>query len=217
MFDLGPQALISAVITLMVALTFHEFSHAWTAKLFGDDTAERAGRLTLNPLAHLDPIGSLLLIFVGFGWAKPVPINPYLLRRSSKAAPMLVSIAGPIANLILAVLAAIPLRFHLFPSQAYSANILPTPFYFLFYFMSINLALMIFNLIPILPLDGHEILTFLLPPNLAESWERFSSQYGMYVLIALLLLGPLIGFNIVQSVLQPIIHAISGILLGAVL
>jgi len=90
MTDLSPQSLVAAVITLLVAFTIHEYSHAWVARLFGDDTAERAGRLTLNPLVHLDPIGSLLLIFAGFGWAKPVPVDLYALRRSSKAAPMLV-------------------------------------------------------------------------------------------------------------------------------
>ena len=214
MSNTSPQMLISAVITLMVALTFHEFSHAWMAKIFGDDTAERAGRLTLNPLAHLDPIGSLMLIFVGFGWAKPVPINPYALRRSGKAALLLVSIAGPLANLFLAILAAIPLRFHLIPVQLASTNVLPTPYVFLDYFFRINLALMVFNLLPIPPLDGHEILSFLLPANLAARWETFSSQYGIYLLIALLMIGPLLGFDFIRLVMQPVIRFISGILLG---
>jgi Zn-dependent protease len=214
MFNMSPQTLISAVITLMVALTFHEFAHAWMAKIFGDDTAERAGRLSLNPLAHLDPIGSLMLIFVGFGWAKPVPINPYALRRSGKAALLLVSIAGPLANFILALLAAIPLRFNLIPFQLASTNFLPTPYAFLIYFLYINLALMIFNLLPIPPLDGHEILNFLLPADLAARWESFGSQYGIYLLIALLMIGPLLGFDFVRLVMQPTIRFISGILLG---
>ena len=214
MSNTSPQMLISAVITLMVALTFHEFSHAWMAKIFGDDTAERAGRLTLNPLAHLDPIGSLMLIFVGFGWAKPVPINPYALRRSGKAALLLVSIAGPLANLFLAILAAIPLRFHLIPVQLASTNVLPTPYVFLDYFFRINLALMVFNLLPIPPLDGHEILSFLLPADLAARWETFGSQYGIYLLIALLMIAPLLGFDFVGLVLRPVINFIAGILLG---
>ena len=214
MLNQSPQTLISAVITLVVALTFHEFAHAWVAKMFGDDTAERAGRLTLNPLAHLDPIGSLMLIFVGFGWAKPVPVNPYALRRSGKAALLLVSIAGPLANLFLAILAAIPLRLHLIPIQMTSSNVLPTPFIFLYYFLFTNLGLMIFNLLPIPPLDGHEILNFLLPADLAARWESFSSQYGMYLLIALLMIAPLLGFDFVRLVMQPVIRFISGILLG---
>ena len=213
MTDLSPQSLVAAVITLLVAFTIHEYSHAWVARLFGDDTAERAGRLTLNPLAHLDPIGSLLLIFAGFGWAKPVPVDLYALRRSSKAAPMLVSIAGPISNFFMAALAAIPLRLNLFPIQSTSSNILPTPYFFLTYFIFTNLALMVFNLLPIPPLDGHEILSFFLPPNLAESWERMG-QYGVYILIALLFIGPMIGFDVVQLVLYPVIKFLFGVLVG---
>jgi Zn-dependent protease len=214
MLNSSPQMLISAVITLVIALTFHEFAHAWVAKRFGDDTAERAGRLTLNPLAHLDPIGSLMLIFVGFGWAKPVPVNPNIIRRSGKAALMLVSIAGPLTNLCLAILAAIPLRLNLVPVQTVSANILPTPFYFLWYFFTINLSLMVFNLLPIPPLDGHEILSFLLPPDLAERWESFGYQYGIYILIALLMIAPMLGFDFVGQVMRPIISFISRLLLG---
>jgi len=140
MLGLTTQSLISAVVTLLIAFTFHEFAHAWSARMFGDDTAERAGRLTLNPLSHLDPYGSLMLILVGFGWAKPVPVNMLALRRHSKIAPLLVSLSGPLANLLLAALAAIPLRFNLFPFQTASSNILPTPYMFLYYFLITNLG-----------------------------------------------------------------------------
>jgi len=214
MLSLSPQSLISAIITLVVALTFHEFAHAWMAKRFGDDTAERAGRLTLNPLVHLDPIGSLMLVFVGFGWAKPVPINPYTIRRSGKVAMLLVSLSGPIANLLLAILAAIPLRLNLFPPQFISTNILPTPATFLYFFLYTNLGLMIFNLIPVPPLDGHEILSFLLPPDLAEKWEQIGYQYGMLILIFLLMVAPMLGFNLVRQVLQPAILFLSNLLVG---
>jgi Zn-dependent protease len=214
MLNLSPQSLISAVITLVVALTFHEFAHGWMAKRFGDDTAERAGRLTLNPLAHLDPIGSLMLLFVGFGWAKPVPINPYVIRRSGKGALLLVSIAGPLANFILAILASIPLRLALFSVQSVSANILPTPYYFLAFFFQINLALMVFNLIPIPPLDGHEVLSFLLPPDLADRWDRFGAQYGILILIFILMVAPMLGFDLIRQVLQPAIQFLAKLLLG---
>lgn len=213
MLDFNPQTLISAVVTLLIAFTFHEFAHAWTAKMFGDDTAERAGRLTLNPLSHLDPYGSLMLLLVGFGWAKPVPVNMYALRRNSRIAPLLVSLSGPFANLLLAGLAAIPLRLNLFPYQTVSSNILPTPYFFLYFFLITNLGLMIFNLLPVPPLDGHEIITFLLPPDLASSWERFGYQYGMLALIALLVLGPMIGFDIKQLVLWPVIDFFTRLLL----
>lgn len=214
MLNLSPQALISAVITLVVALSFHEFAHAWMAKRFGDDTAERAGRLTLNPLAHLDPIGSLMLVFVGFGWARPVPVNSFTIRRSGKAAMLLVSLSGPLANFLLAALAAIPLRLHLFPPHFTSSNFLPTPFMFLNYFMLTNLGLMVFNLIPVPPLDGHEILSFLLPPDLAEKWERIGYQYGMLILVFLLMIAPMLGFNLVRQILQPAIQFLSSLLLG---
>jgi len=213
MLKLNPQTLISAIITLLIAFTFHEFAHAWTAKMFGDDTAERAGRLTLNPLSHLDPYGSLMLILVGFGWAKPVPVNMYALRRNSRIAPLLVSLSGPFANLLLAGLAAIPLRFNLLPYQTVSSNILPTPYLFLFYFLTTNLALMVFNLLPVPPLDGHEIITFLLPSNLASTWEQFGYRYGLLVLVALLFLGPMIGFDIKQLVLWPVIDFFTRLLL----
>jgi Zn-dependent protease len=111
MFSLpSPAEFIAYVFVLLVAFTLHEFSHAWTATYFGDDTPRMNGRLTLNPLRHLDPIGSLLLLIAGFGWAKPVPVNPNVLQRRSAAAMMWVSMAGPFSNLVMAILAAIPFR-----------------------------------------------------------------------------------------------------------
>lgn len=111
MFDLDPQTLISRIFILIIALTVHEFAHAWSATLFGDETPRQYGRLTLNPLSHLDIMGSLMLLIAGFGWAKPVPVNPYVLNRRSPSALMWVSLAGPMSNFLLAGLAAIPLRF----------------------------------------------------------------------------------------------------------
>src|SRR3989337_1357854 len=115
MLGLDPAELIARAIVLIVAFTVHEFAHAFVADYFGDDTPRSQGRLTLNPLVHLDPIGSLLLLVVGFGWAQPVQINPFALERRSPAAPMLVALAGPVSNLLLAVIAAIPMRFGLIP------------------------------------------------------------------------------------------------------
>src|SRR3990170_8923316 len=110
MLGLDPAELIARAIVLILAFTVHEFAHAFVADYFGDDTPRSMGRLTLNPLVHLDPIGSLLLLVVGFGWAKPVQINPFVLERRSSAAMMLVSLAGPLSNFLMAVLAAIPFR-----------------------------------------------------------------------------------------------------------
>lgn len=111
LFNLEASTLIARIIVLVVAFTIHEFAHAWTANQFGDDTPRLNGRLTLNPLAHLDPMGSIVLLFSGFGWAKPVPVNPYALERRSRYAFMWVALAGPMSNLLLALLSALPFRF----------------------------------------------------------------------------------------------------------
>jgi len=205
--------IISAVITLLIAFTFHEFAHAWTALKFGDDTPRLFGRLTFNPLSHLDPAGSLMLIFTGFGWAKPVPINPQKIRSHSPAALMLVAASGPVVNFLLAAIAAIPIRFGWLYSTAPVASFLPSPFQFVTFFMYTNLGLMFFNLLPIPPLDGEEILLYLLP----AAWERsFQSlrPYGPYLLIFFLFVGPMIGFNLIDVVLSPAIYATARVLLG---
>src|SRR3990172_7086263 len=113
MLDLDLPSLLTRVFILVTAFSVHEFAHAWVANAFGDDTPRLNGRLTLNPAAHLDVMGSLMLLIAGFGWAKPVPVNPYLLRRRSPSALMWVSLAGPLSNLVMAALAALPLRFSL--------------------------------------------------------------------------------------------------------
>lgn len=205
--------IMSAVITLLIAFTFHEFAHAWTATRFGDDTPRLFGRLTLNPISHLDLIGSLMLIFTGFGWAKPVPINPRKVRQHSPAALMLVAISGPLSNFFLAALAAIPLRFGwLAPTNAL-VSYLPTPFAFTQYFMYTNLGLMAFNLLPFPPLDGEEVLAYLLPAEWQGKWDAFR-PYGPYLLFFLLLVGPRLGFDLVNAILRPIVIGLANFLLG---
>ena len=151
-FDL--PTLISRVITMVIALTLHEYAHAWTASRFNDYTARNAGRLTLNPLSHLDPIGTLMLLIAGFGWAKPVPINPYVIRQNNPAGVMWVSLAGPLTNLLLAIAAAIPLRLGLVNFYQPAGSIFPSPGFFLLTFVLINITLFVFNLLPLAPLDG---------------------------------------------------------------
>jgi len=213
MINNSPPIFISGVITLLFAFTFHEFAHAWTADRFGDDTPRLYGRLTLNPMAHLDFLGSLMLITVGFGWAKPVPINPRRLREHSPAAPMLVALSGPLSNFVLAVLGAFPLRLGLVVPTAAKVAFFPTPYQFLLYFVFTNLGLMLFNLIPLPPLDGEEILDYLIPPQLESGWERIK-PYGPYILIGLFVLGPLIGFNVISILLTPMVNGLAGLLLG---
>jgi len=191
MLNLDPATLISRLFVLFTALTVHEFAHAWTANYFGDDTPRLNGRLTLNPLAHLDPIGSLLLIVAGFGWAKPVPVNPYALRRKSDAALMWVSLAGPLSNLLMAIVAAIPFRLGLLSLSDFyfsAPHILPSLSELLWTFIVVNLALMLFNLIPLAPLDGEKVAMYFLPDQWKETFERIR-PYGPMLLMVLMVLG----------------------------
>lgn len=201
MFNVDPISLISRAITLIVALTLHEYAHARTAQAFGDPTPEMYGRVTLNPLAHLDPLGSLMMIFVGFGWAKPVPINPYVLNRRSTAAPMLVALAGPFSNFLLALAAAIPFRAGLIPvNEAISgSSFLPQ---FLLNFIVINLLLMLFNLIPLAPLDGDKIIEFFLPPSWVQALERIRPMGPMLLMVILFVL-PWVGIDVFGTLLYP--------------
>ncbi len=197
LLNLDPSTLIAHLFVLIVAFTFHEFAHAWTANYFGDPTPKMNGRLTLNPLAHLDPIGSLLLLVAGFGWAKPVPINPYFLQKRSSSAVMLVSLAGPASNLLMAIAAAIPFRLGIvslndafIAIQSRSLHILPTIPQTLYIFIQINLLLMLFNLIPIAPLDGEKVAAYFFP----ASWLQFLDAirpYGPIILMAIVFLGVL--------------------------
>lgn len=196
MFGLSIERLISRIIVLVIAFTVHEFAHAWTADQLGDDTPRLQGRLTLNPLAHLDPFGSLMLLIAGFGWAKPVMVNPYTLRRRTPAGMMLVAIAGPFSNLILAILASIPFKAGII-SLGSSNSLLPTMF---LEFIWINLILLFFNLIPIFPLDGEKIAEFFLPPKGQDFLYRLR-PYGMYILMGLILFGNFGGPNILGLII----------------
>jgi Zn-dependent protease len=200
---LDVPTLISRLLILFVSLSVHEFAHAWAADRFGDPTPRMAGRLTLNPLAHLDPLGSLMLLVGRFGWAKPVPVNPYALQRHSRAALMWVSLAGPLSNFLLAVLTAIPFRLHLVSlNDAFAAasGILPSLSGLLLEFIVINLSLMLFNLIPLAPLDGEKIAEYFFPP----AWRRVLEQirpYGPLILLLLVISGSFLGFNVFGLIL----------------
>jgi Zn-dependent protease len=213
-FNLTPALLISRIITLLIAFTVHEFSHAWVATQFGDDTPRINGRLTLNPIAHLDIMGTLMLIIVGFGWAKPVPINPYALNRRSSSAVMWVSVAGPLSNIFMAAIAAIPIRLGLIPiDYPASRAIFPTPFSFLIEFIIINLALFLFNLIPLAPLDGEKIADFFFPPPLARFMDTIR-PYGPVILIVVIFVLPYLGFDVIGGILGPAVNSLIKILTG---
>lgn len=200
MFNLPPATLFANLIVLIIAFTGHEFAHAWTANHFGDDTPRLNGRLTLNPLAHLDVMGSLMLLVAGFGWAKPVPVNPYILRRSP-GAMMWVSLAGPLSNFIMAALAAIPFRLGLFVPQL-PAGFFPTVDQIFTQFILINLILMLFNLIPIPPLDGDQVAEFFFPPSWAEFLNRYVRPYGPIILLAIVFVLPMVGIDVLHWVIS---------------
>ena len=184
----GEIVLFALLIAALVAsLSFHEFGHAFVAKLYGDDTAERAGRLTLNPIAHIDVVGLLMVIMVGFGYAKPVPTDPRNFR--SKRADLWVAAAGPGMNLLLALV--VWNAFLLLLAADVEAAFTPNTELFVVLLVRVNLLLMVFNLIPIGPLDGHYILPHFLPPAAAEAYRRYNARYGVYALLGLILLGVL--------------------------
>lgn len=175
MFDLSFY--IIALPILLVTITIHEFAHAFVADKLGDPTPRLAGRLTLNPLSHLDPIGFLMLLLVRFGWAKPVPINPYNFRNP-KQGSLFVSLAGPLSNFFVAWVVAVIFKNVPLPSS-YLVDLIS-------YTIWINLSLGVFNLIPVPPLDGSHILEYFLPPHQYEVMVRLQ-QYSFLILIGIIL------------------------------
>ncbi|MCM3411608.1 site-2 protease family protein [Metabacillus litoralis] len=186
------------IITLMVAFTFHEFAHAYVAYKFGDPTAERQGRLTLNPLAHLDPFGTILIFIAGFGWARPVPVNRYFFKRP-RLAGVLVSIAGPLSNLVIAFIGT-AIWYILLTTNAVSAlpdNVVTSLEQFFNIFVSLNVILFIFNLLPFPPLDGYRIIEDLAPTHIRSKMTQYES-YGIIIFL-ILVITPLDAY-----IIQPI-------------
>ena len=187
-------AFVLIAFALVFSLTFHEFGHAKVASLIGDDTAARAGRMTLNPLPHIDPVGLLMVLLIGIGYARPVPTD----RRNYRThwGVLMVAAAGPGMNLLLAI---VTINLYLFGLQAgielFQSEVAN---FFFTYLALINMLLMLFNLLPIGPLDGSYILPYLLPRHAAERYIRLNEQYGSYFLIALIVLN-FLGVPVFQT------------------
>jgi len=202
----NPAQFIVWLLALVIAIDVHEFAHAWAATRLGDPTPKLQGRLTLNPLAHLDPLGTLMLLIVRFGWGKPVQFDPYNLQNPRRDAAI-ISLAGPVSNLITAGFFSLILNFIVPTSTGlyFLGAILP-PIIFL------NIILAVFNLLPIHPLDGGKILVGILPPSDATKIDMFLRQYGIFLLI--LLIFPIWGgVSPVLYLLSPVINFLTSILL----
>jgi Zn-dependent protease len=195
LFNPSVEAFIAVALIIFVALPFHEFSHALAAYRLGDNTARMFGRLTLNPIAHIDPIGALLIVLAGFGWAKPTPVNPLNLEggRNGEA---IVAFAGPASNLVLAVAGALPLRY----IRTSDLVVPPLLEQILVLFVFLNILLMIFNLLPIPPLDGSKVMFALMDRQTEYRWRPVLEQYGIFILLAVAFLPVLPGQQTVLDV-----------------
>ena len=202
LFRLYPDHLDVLIIllpSLVFSLCFHEFAHGYMAYRLGDHTAARNGRLTLNPLVHLDLIGSLMILFVGFGWAKPVPVNPVNFSNP-RLDMMKVAFAGPASNLILAFIAGLMIRFANYSDLMNNGILYQT----LYVFSFINIALAVFNMLPVAPLDGSQIFGNMISKNNPElAWKL--QMYGPKILIGLILIGIVTPFSLLGTIMMPFI------------
>ena len=191
-FGSSITSIIATLLAVLLAITFHETAHGFVAYKLGDPTAKNQGRLTLNPLAHLDPVGALMMFIAGFGWANPVPVNPFFFNGDRTKGMMLVSVAGPVTNLLLSFIA--------YFIYAAGGGFVTVPFLnvFLTQMIVLNIYLAIFNLIPVPPLDGSKILAGFLPRAAAYKYLTTVEQYGFIILLVLIV------FNITDMILVPI-------------
>jgi len=196
LFRVPIEVLILLIPVLVFALVFHEFSHAWVANKLGDPTARYSGRLTLNPLAHLDPFGSLMILFVGFGWAKPVPVDSRYLANP-RVDMMKIAIAGPAANLLLAFVGGTIIRTGLVDGSITLMILLR--------FTQINIMLAVFNMIPIPPLDGSQIFSGIMSRKNPELVYKLQ-MYGPQILLGLIMIGYFTKISPIWIVMSPFVN-----------
>ena len=201
----SPFGFIIWLGAILIVLTIHEFSHALAAYSLGDETAKDAGRLTLNPLAHIDWLGLLTLIFIGIGWGKPVPFNPYNLRNQ-KWGPSIIALAGPFSNFITALLCFVILKLLKITSLLPATNLL---IQFLFVLLFLNVVLMLFNLIPIPPLDGSKFLFAILSAPKYTNIRSWFETRGTLILLLIILADSFLGIHILSGFFEWVIIKIS--------
>ncbi len=225
LLSLDPAAwvwlMVAGIIGIVSAVTVHEAGHAWSAMRLGDETARSMGRVSLDPRRHLDPFGSLLFLIAGFGWGKPTPVVAGNLRGDPRTGMGLVSIAGPIANLALAVILSIPLRSGALdwqpPFTAASIGV-PSSAGQLFgdlvsYAVFFNLILAVFNLIPLVPLDGFKVVVAVLPREVAAIFNKLE-RYGPWPLFGLIMLDIVAPFSVIASIVVPGVNALARLAIG---
>jgi len=211
-----PVGLVLLFPPLLFALTVHEFAHGYVALRFGDPTAKLLGRLTLNPIAHLDPLGTLLFLFPPhIGWAKPVPVDVRYLRHPRRDF-MWIAAAGPISNVILAVLFGTLLRVIDPASHEYTGRVEVALVKMVAWSVVLNLSLAAFNMIPIFPLDGSKVLAGLLPPIAAARYQTLE-PIGPFLLLGIILLGSLSGVSVIGTVIGPFVQFFGGLFTGGIL
>ena len=212
---------VLVVVSLMVAITVHEFSHSLIATGLGDNTSRRLGRLSLNPLRHLDPSGTMMLLIAGFGWGKPVPVNNHGLSKGPLGVAM-VAAAGPLSNLVVAFLIAIPIKVGLlgWSSPALGrANFVMTGGLregltdIVSMLIIFNLLLAVFNLIPLAPLDGSKVVQGLMPRHLAASYARFE-RYGPVILVSIVMADVVFRLGIIWRVIGPAVRGLVAVATG---
>jgi Zn-dependent protease len=204
----NPLSLVALVFALAIAITVHEANHAWVATLLGDPTPRLMGRVSLNPMRHLDPIGTIMIFVAHFGWGKPVMFNPWNLKINPHIGSAMVAFAGPVANIAAAIFFLLPFRFQI-SVDPQMASIVEQ-------IVRLNITLAAFNLIPIPPLDGFSVVTGVLPRPIAELFEPLR-QYGWIILLLLIFLPMFGGPDLLGAVLRPIITLISGFVRGVAL
>ena len=207
-------------VALLIGITVHEFSHAAAAYRLGDMTAKRLGRLSLNPIRHLDPMGTAMLLLVGFGWGKPVPVNPNFLRNDTRKSMSLVASAGPMANVITAFACGLPIRMGLVSwhspfsfrglTGASPGDLLVDLLGFIIFF---NIILAVFNLIPLFPLDGSKIVGGILPQSIAATLARWEAT-GPAILMTIIMIDWFTGLNLLWGVLRPLVDVVGLMVIG---